>query len=101
LDVLDGLKEIGLCTGYKINIELVDVLPYGADKVVQAEPIIEMMPGWSETTAGVKQYEELPENARHLLERIAESCEVPIHMISTGPDRTETIMCENPFEIIK
>ncbi|MDY0273751.1 MAG: adenylosuccinate synthetase, partial [Advenella sp.] len=58
---------------------------------------IEMMPGWKETTVGVKEYDQLPENARHFLDRVAEICEVPIDMISTGPDRMETILRRHPF----
>lgn len=97
LDVLDGLEEIGLCVGYEVDGKRLDVLPYGAYKVAQAQPIIEMMPGWSESTAGVKNYDELPENARQLVARIGELCEVPVAMISTGPERSETIMLDNPF----
>ncbi len=97
LDVLDGISEIGLCTGYRVNGEVVDVLPYGAAKVAQVEPIIEMMPGWIDTTAGVKSYDELPENARRFLKRIEEITEVPVAIVSTGPDRTETILIDYPF----
>lgn len=99
LDVLDGLEEIGLCVGYELDDKQVDVLPYGAHQVAKAKPIIEMMPGWSEITAGVKNYADLPQNARNLINRIAELCEVPVAMISTGPERSETIMLENPFEL--
>ncbi|WP_028357990.1 adenylosuccinate synthase [Brackiella oedipodis] len=101
LDVLDDLAEIGLCVGYKINGETIDLLPYGADKVAQAEAIIETYPGWQSSTKGLKEYDKLPENARKLLERIAEICEVPIAMISTGPDRSETILCQDPFALTK
>ena len=97
LDVLDGLKEVGLCVGYEVDGQRLDVLPYGAHKVAAAKPIIEMMPGWTETTAGIKKYEDLPENARKLVDRIGELCEVPVAMISTGPERSETIMLDNPF----
>lgn len=98
LDVLDGIESIGLCVGYHIDGERVDLLPYGAHKVAKAEPIIEMMPGWTESTVGVKEYDRLPENARHFLDRVAEICEVPIDMISTGPDRMETILRRHPFQ---
>ena len=99
LDVLDGLEEVGLCVGYELNGKRVDVLPYGAYQVAEAKPIIEMLPGWTETTAGVKNYDDLPENARNLVARIGELCEVPVAMISTGPERSETIMLDNPFEL--
>lgn len=98
LDVLDGFEEIGVCTGYRINGEIVDLLPYGANKVAEVEPIIEMIPGWSESTVGVKEYEKLPENARAFLERIEQLCDVPVAMISTGPERLETIIRYNPLE---
>ncbi|AIL32654.1 adenylosuccinate synthase [Basilea psittacipulmonis] len=98
LDVLDGFKEIGICTGYRIDGKDVGLLPYGAAKVGRAEPVIEMIPGWSESTVGVKEYDKLPENARKFLERIENLCEVPIAMISTGPDRLETIVKHNPLD---
>ncbi|WP_432787133.1 Adenylosuccinate synthetase [Oligella sp. MSHR50489EDL] len=97
LDVLDGLEEVGLCVGYEVDGQRLDVLPYGAYKVAKAQPIIEMMPGWLESTAGIKNYDDLPENARKLVTRIGELCEVPVAMISTGPERSETIMLDNPF----
>ncbi|ETD68242.1 adenylosuccinate synthetase [Pelistega indica] len=98
LDVLDGLPEVGICVGYKLDGQQLDVLPYGADKVARVEPIIEMIPGWTESTKGVTEYDKLPENARKFLTRMQEICEVPIAMISTGPDRNETIMLNNPLK---
>lgn len=92
LDVLDGLETIKIGVGYRYKGEFLDVLPYGADAVAEAEPVLEEMPGWSEPTVGVTEYDKLPVNARRYLERIAEVCEVPIDMVSTGPDRNETIV---------
>ena len=66
--------------------------------MAKAEPVMEEMPGWSESTVGVTQFEDLPENARRYLLRIAELCEVPIDMVSTGPDRDETILLRHPFK---
>ncbi len=92
LDVLDGLETIKIGVGYRYKGEFLDVLPYGADAVAEAEPVLEEMPGWSEPTVGITEYDKLPVNARRYLERIAEVCEVPIDMVSTGPDRNETIV---------
>lgn len=98
LDVLDGMEEVGICVGYKLDGKEIGVLPYGAENVARVEPIIEMIPGWSEVTKGVTQYDKLPVNARKFLERMQEICEVRIDMVSTGPDRKETIMLHNPSQ---
>ncbi|NEN75700.1 adenylosuccinate synthase [Pelistega sp. NLN82] len=98
LDVLDGLKEVGICVGYEVDGKKVDILPYGANDCAKVVPIIEMIPGWTESTKGVTEYAKLPENARKFLARMQEICEVPIAMISTGPDRQETIMLTNILE---
>lgn len=97
LDVLDGLESIGLCTGYMLDGKKIDLLPYGYKAVERTEPILETMPGWSDSTVGVKEYDKLPENARRFLTRIEEICEVPVDIISTGPDRMETILRRHPF----
>lgn len=97
LDVLDGLESIGLCTGYMLDGKKIDLLPYGYKAVEKAEPILESMPGWTESTVGIKEYDQLPENARRFLSRIEEICEVPVDIISTGPDRMETILRRHPF----
>ncbi len=97
LDVLDGLESIGLCTGYMLDGKKIDLLPYGYKAVERAEPILETMPGWTDSTVGVKEYDKLPENARRFLTRIEEICEVPVDIISTGPDRMETILRRHPF----
>ncbi|HLV28051.1 MAG TPA: adenylosuccinate synthase [Burkholderiaceae bacterium] len=98
LDVLDGLETLKIGVGYRYKGEFLDVLPYGADAVMNAEPVFEELPGWSESTAGVTEYDKLPGNARRYLERIAEVCDVAIDMISTGPDRMETIMLNQSFK---
>lgn len=97
LDVMDGMDEIQLCVGYTLNGEKVDILPFGSEAVAQCEPVYETLPGWQETTAGVKKYEDLPANARAYLKRIEEVCEAPVDIISTGPDREETIVMRHPF----
>ena len=97
LDVLDGLDSIKIGVGYRYKGQFLDVLPHGADAVAEAEPVLEEMPGWTESTVGITEYDKLPVNARRYLERIAEVCEVPIDMVSTGPDRNETIVLRDPF----
>ncbi len=94
LDVLDGLETVRLGVGYRYRGEFLDVLPYGAQAAAEAEPVLEEMPGWSESTMGVTEYDRLPVNARRYLERIAEICEIPVDMVSTGPDRLETIVLQ-------
>lgn len=97
LDVMDGLEEIKLCTGYKIGDKMVDILPFGADDVARCEPVYETLPGWTDSTFGVKRWEDLPANAQGYLKRIAEVCGAPIAIVSTGPDREETIVLEHPY----
>ncbi|QNM95592.1 adenylosuccinate synthase [Chitinimonas koreensis] len=97
LDVMDGMDVIKLCTGYRIDGEVTDILPVGAEELSGCAPIYEEWPGWSESTFGVKRYEDLPLNARNYLERIAEVTGAPIDIISTGPDREETIVLRHPF----
>lgn len=92
LDVMDGMEEIKICVGYIRDGKEYDILPFGSDLVVNCEPIYETMAGWSESTAGLKNYAELPENAKKYLKRIEEIIETPIDIISTGPDRVETIL---------
>src|SRR5690554_3875360 len=98
LDVLDGVENIKLGVGYRYKGEFLNVLPYGAHAAAEAEPVLEEMPGWTESTVGVTEYDKLPVNARRYLERISEICEVPIDMVSTGPDRMETIVLQHPFK---
>ncbi|WDU48616.1 adenylosuccinate synthase [Taylorella equigenitalis] len=98
LDVLDGLSEVGICVGYELDGKVIDVLPYGASKVSKVKPVLEMMPGWNESTKGVTEYDNLPQNAKKYLKRMEEVSGVDIALISTGPDRKETIMLKNPLE---
>ena len=99
LDVLDGVQTLRMCVGYKIDGEMIDILPVGADGLEGCEPVYEDMPGWSGSTVGVKRYEDLPLEARNYLERMAVICEVPVDMVSTGPDRDETIVLRHPFKV--
>jgi adenylosuccinate synthase len=98
LDVLDGLPELKICTGYRLRGETVDLLPMGADEVAACEPILETLPGWKESTKGLSSFTALPEAARAYLARIESLCEVPIDIVSTGPERSETILRRHPFE---
>ncbi|MDN5843736.1 MAG: adenylosuccinate synthase [Alcaligenaceae bacterium] len=97
LDVMDGVEQIKIGVGYRYKGKFLDVLPYGAHAAAEAEPVLEEMAGWNESTVGVTEYDKLPVNARRYLERIAEVCDVPIDMVSTGPDRLETIVLRHPF----
>ncbi|MFV1982924.1 MAG: adenylosuccinate synthase [Thiohalomonadales bacterium] len=99
LDVLDGLDVLRICTGYKFNGNIRDTPPVGADAFESCEPIYEELPGWTESTFGVTEYDKLPENARTYLKRLAELTEIPIDIISTGPERNETIILRNPYDI--
>ena len=98
LDVLDGVETLQIGVGYRRGEERLDILPVGAESLAQCEPEYEEIPGWSESTVGVRDYDSLPENARRYLRRIEEICGVPIDLISTGPDREETIVLRHPFK---
>ncbi|HCU84113.1 MULTISPECIES: adenylosuccinate synthase [unclassified Methylophilus] len=97
LDVLDGIESLDICTGYKLDGKIVDMLPVGADDVARCEPIYETVPGWTETTFGAKTWDALPKNAQHYLKRLEAVCGVPIAIVSTGPERDETIVLQHPF----
>ncbi len=99
LDVLDGLDVIKICTGYECDGEVIDNPPTSTDTYARCKPIYEEHPGWKETTFGVKDYDALPVNAKSYLNRIAEVIETPVDIISTGPDREETIILRNPYTI--
>ncbi|MCC7090405.1 MAG: adenylosuccinate synthase [Nitrosomonas sp.] len=99
LDVLDGVESLNLGIGYMSNDgHSTDILPVGADDLSNCEPIYEEIPGWSENTAGIRQFEQLPKSAQNYLKRLEEICETPIDMISTGPDRGDTIVLRHPFK---
>jgi adenylosuccinate synthase len=97
LDVLDGMDELKVCVGYRIEGQFSDLLPAGAEDTARCEPVYEDLPGWSESTVGVQRLEALPRNARAYLDRIEAICGVAIDIISTGPDRAETIVRRHPF----
>jgi adenylosuccinate synthase len=97
LDVLDGIEELKLCTGYTLDGDTTDILPMGADDIARCTPIYESLPGWSQSTVGVTDYDKLPPAAQQYLQRIEEVTGVPIHMVSTSPDRDHTILLKNPY----
>jgi adenylosuccinate synthase len=97
LDVLDGLDKVGICTAYRLNGSITETAPLGADQYAACHAIIEEMPGWDGATAGVTDYEKLPANAKTYIHRLEELTGVKIAILSTGPDRDETIILEHPF----
>lgn len=98
LDVLDGLDKIKICVAYGLNGQEVTAPPVGADRFEQCKPKFIEMPGWKESTVGAQSYDDLPQNARDYLKKVEELTERPIDVISTGPDRRETIVLRHPFE---
>ena len=97
LDVLDGLPEILVCVGYRLDGRLIDILPLDADEIEACEPVYETLPGWTDSTAGLTEWDQLPANARRYLERVQALIGAPIDMVSTGPDRTHTILLRHPY----
>src|SRR5690606_15651961 len=97
LDVLDGLDTIRIGVAYKDASGKECSLPLGAEGMAACEPVCIVMPGWKESTFGVKRLEDLPANALAYLKKIEELLQVPIDIISTGPDREQTITLRHPF----
>ena len=91
------MEQVRVCTGYRIDGKLHDLLPFGAEDTERCEPVYRDFPGWSESTVGVRDFDRLPANARSYLQYIEEICGVPVAMISTGADRDETIVRRHPF----
>ena len=98
LDVLDGLETLRICTGYRMGEQVLSEPPLFADAFADVEPIYEEMPGWRESTVGITDYALLPAAARAYLERLQHCVGVPIDIVSTGPDREQTIVLRHPFE---
>ncbi len=100
LDVLDGLETLQICTGYKqADGTIKDVPPMAADGYDLIEPVYESMPGWSDNTFGVTEFDDLPTPAQNYIKRLEELTGVPIDIISTGPDRNQTIILRHPYEV--
>jgi adenylosuccinate synthase len=97
LDVLDGFETIRICTGYRLNGKILDYLPSHAADQANVEPIYEEMPGWQETTAGARSWADLPAQAIKYVQRIQELIETPVALVSTSPEREDTILVRDPF----
>ncbi|MFN3233060.1 MAG: adenylosuccinate synthetase [Alphaproteobacteria bacterium] len=97
LDVLDGMQELKVCTGYRLDGEDVSYLPAAADKQARIEPVYESMEGWSDSTFGARSWADLPATAIKYIRRIEELIEAPVAMLSTSPEREDTILVRDPF----
>jgi len=98
LDVLDGLKEIKLCVGYEVNGKVLDYFPASMSDQAAAKPVYETMEGWSETTRGARSWVDLPATAVKYVRRIEELIGAPVALLSTSPEREDTILMKDPFE---
>lgn len=98
LDVLDELKTIKICTAYRYKGKTLHHAPYDSLQLSECEPVYEELPGWQQSTFGLTNFDQLPKNARNYINRLQELCQVPVHIISTGPERNETIFIHDPFE---
>jgi adenylosuccinate synthase len=92
LDVLDSFPEIPVCTGYRLGGKEISEMPATTEAVAAVEPVYEKLPGWHASTAGITRYEDLPARAKTYLEFLQDRCGVEIGAISTGPERSETII---------
>ena len=98
LDILDGLPELKVCVGYRIDGELVRRMPAGMAAQAKAQPEYEVMEGWSGSTKGARSWAELPAQAVKYVKRIEELVEAPVTLVSTSPERDDTILVRDPFE---
>ena len=99
LDVLDGFDEIRICTAYRLDGERLDAPPLDSHAWADLEPVYETFPGWQESSRGATRMEDLPANARSYLAAMEDLCGAPVHIVSTGPDRTENIVIQYPFDL--
>ena len=97
LDVLDGFETLKICTGYELDGARIDYLPTAADHQARCEPIYEEMPGWSESTEGARSWADLPANAIKYVRRVEELIDCPVALLSTSPERDDTILVRDPF----
>ncbi|KUL93434.1 adenylosuccinate synthetase [Bosea sp. WAO] len=98
LDILDGFKEIKVCTGYRLDGQVLEHLPAGQSDQARVEPIYETIPGWEGSTAGARSWAELPAQAIKYVRRIEELIGASVSVLSTSPERDDTILVQNPFE---
>lgn len=97
LDVLDGQETLRICTAYQLEGKTLEVPPFGAEALHRCQPVYEELPGWTTSTVGVKHFDELPLNAQRYIQRIETLCKTPVTIVSTGPDRQDTVVRMHPF----
>jgi adenylosuccinate synthase len=97
LDVLDGFKTLKICVGYDLDGKRMDYLPTAADQQARCTPIHEELEGWSENTAGARSWADLPGAAIKYVRRIEELIQCPVALVSTSPERDDTILVTDPF----
>ncbi len=97
LDVLDGFEELKICVGYDLDGERLDYLPTAADRQARCKPVLETVPGWSESTRGARNWADLPANAIRYVRRVEELINCPVALLSTSPEREDTILVTDPF----
>jgi adenylosuccinate synthase len=97
LDVLDGMDELRICTGYRLDGAEIDYLPTAAGRQARVEPVYETLPGWSESTAGARRWLDLPAEAIKYVKRIEELIGTPVALLSTSPERDDTILVTDPY----
>jgi adenylosuccinate synthase len=98
LDILDGFSEIKVCVGYRLDGEVIDYLPASESAQMRIEPVYETIPGWSGSTAGARSWADLPAEAIKYVRRVEELIGAPVALLSTSPERDDTILVRNPFE---
>ena len=99
LDVLDELDEIKMCIQYDLDGKKIDYLPAAVEDQLKIKPIYKTFPGWKESTSGIKNMDDLPDNAKNYIYAVEDFIETKVSSISTSPEREDTILIENPFEI--
>ena len=99
LDVLDGFDEIKICTAYRLHGKLLEAPPLDSESWADLEPVYQSFPGWKESSRGATSMDDLPTNARDYLQAMEELCGAPVHIVSTGPDRSENIIIKYPFDL--
>ena len=97
-DVLSGLDTIKICTNYELDGKIIDVPPSTIARLSRCKPMYLEMPGWKEDISGMKSYEELPDNAKAYVKKIEELTDVPVGVISVGPDRSQTILIDSSLK---
>ncbi len=98
LDILDGFDEIKICVGYMLDGKQIDRLPASQSAQARVTPVYESFPGWKETTSGARSWADLPAQAIKYVRRVEELIECPVALLSTSPERDDTILVHNPFQ---